>query len=91
MSFAVNLVTESMIILKYSPVENREANVGKCRAGSGLGASVTPLLISACLAFGDAFYWLSFAFTAVTLAIAAPFIYSRLSAARDLFDKEEKR
>lgn len=77
MTFAASICTESFFLLKYSPKEDREKNVGIMKAASGLGGLGTPVLVSLSVMFLD--YWAAFLFVAVCLVLVAPFIFSRMN------------
>ena len=87
--FSLSVTAENVLLLRYSPKEDRERNIGYFRAASGIGSAFSPVLVSICLLFSD--YWLCFLFVAVCLSIATPFIYSNLVYARDTFNKEASR
>lgn len=85
--FAANITAETVLLLKYSPKQDRERNIGIFRAATGLGSAVSPLLISVTLLLVDD-YWGCYVCVAAGLLIATPFIHSGLTKARDIFKEE---
>lgn len=75
--FQSNMVAEGVLLLKYSPVEEREKHMGKFRMAQGLGSVLCPLVVSLLMAYAD--YWAPFVFCAVLLAVFIPYITRTLN------------
>ena len=73
------------MLLRYSIKLEREKNLAKFRMASGLGGMLTPLIGAGMYTIGG-FSAIYFTMGAVMLLIA-PFIYKRVSAAKEKWDK----
>lgn len=82
-SVAANIVGEQALLLRYSEKDEREKNLGKFRAASGLGGLICPLLGAAMFAVGE--YFAVFLTVGLGYLLISPIIYVRLYKARDQF------
>ena len=81
--FAANFTAEAVLILKYSPVKERERNIGYFRASQGFGTVLAPILISGMYVFTG--YFGSFAFVTTFLLIVTPFVDNTVRATRNTY------
>ena len=80
---AANFTAESVLILTYSPVKDREKNIGFFRASQGFGTVLAPILISGMYTWTG--YFGSFAFVTIFLLIVTPFVDNTVRATRNTF------